>query len=243
MFVRPVGLQDPPNNSFPHRLPFSHSRRSVSPLNSALTQVLILRHLKFFRINTYTKTRGRATLRAPKFVNSLRPPVRHKPSTPASFSPSLSPILSGTCALSQKLYLPQALSNLCLAHSFAKHPGVGGCIAAGPSWPTPTCLLHASSFDFQTEHPAKDGHPERAERVGGSLFFSAAVHRAHRTPVGALATRILSIACALFSVATGEKITSPKPPNTIDAPGSHYSPLSRLYATLTEILGGFLAAD
>ena len=39
---------------------------------------------------------------------------------------SLTPLLSVFSALSQKLDFPQTFSNLSLAHSFAKHPGVGG---------------------------------------------------------------------------------------------------------------------
>ena len=39
---------------------------------------------------------------------------------------SLTPFSSAPSALSQKLYFPQTISNLRLAHSFAKHRGVGG---------------------------------------------------------------------------------------------------------------------
>ena len=146
MFVRPVALQDPARHSFPARLPFNISSRSVSSLNSALTRVLILRHLKSFRINTYTKPRERVSLQAPKFVNSLRPPVRHKPSRPAPSTPTLSLILSCTCALSQKLYLSQALLNLRLAHSFAHTRGLGG-VAPSPAstvWPLEHPQLESS---------------------------------------------------------------------------------------------------
>jgi|GEM_PF-3992765 len=73
MVVRPVVLQDPPRHPFPAQLPFNNCSRSISPLDATLTQLLILRHLKSFRMSTYTKTSGRALLQASRFVNSLRP--------------------------------------------------------------------------------------------------------------------------------------------------------------------------
>ena len=97
MVVRPVVLQDPPKYPFPLQLPFNNSSRSISPLESALTQVLILRHLKSFRINTYTKPRGRAPLEAPKFVNSLRPPTTPKPTISATVTSPPNPSLSIDC--------------------------------------------------------------------------------------------------------------------------------------------------
>src|SRR5579859_7417832 len=71
MVVRSVVLQDPPKHPFPAQLPFNNSSRALSPLESALTQVFILRHLKSFRMNTYTKTGGRVPLQDSQFINSL----------------------------------------------------------------------------------------------------------------------------------------------------------------------------
>src|SRR5579859_865344 len=74
MVVRPVVLQDPPKHPFPAQLPFNNSSRSLSPLDAALTQVLILRHLKSFKINTYTKTRGECPSRSPQVCQLITPP-------------------------------------------------------------------------------------------------------------------------------------------------------------------------
>src|SRR5579859_686534 len=71
MAVRPVVLQNPPRHPFPSQLPFNNSSHSLSPLESALTQVLILRHLKSFKINTYTKTGGRIQLLLAKIPSSV----------------------------------------------------------------------------------------------------------------------------------------------------------------------------
>jgi|GEM_PF-7039652 len=97
MVVRPVVLQDPPKHPFPHQLPFNNSSRSVSPLDATLTQVLILRHLKSFKINTYTKTGGRAPLPASQFVNSLLPPTILKPDISATVTSPATPLLSIAC--------------------------------------------------------------------------------------------------------------------------------------------------
>src|SRR5579859_5842821 len=97
MVVRPVVLQDPPKHPFPAQLPFNNSSRYISPLESALTQVLILRHLKSFRMSTYTKTGGRDPLQSPKFVNSLRPPTTPKPTISATDTSPANPSLSISC--------------------------------------------------------------------------------------------------------------------------------------------------
>ena len=97
MVVRPVVLQDPPKHPFPAQLPLNNSSRSLSPLESALTQVLILRHLKSFRMNTYTKTGGRAPLQASQFVNSLRPATTPQPDISATVTSLANPSLSINC--------------------------------------------------------------------------------------------------------------------------------------------------
>jgi len=97
MAVRPVVLQDPPKHPFPPQLPFNNSSRSLSPLESALTQVLILRHLKSFRMSTYTKAGGRDSLQAPKFVNSLLPPTTPQPDISATVTSPANPSLSIAC--------------------------------------------------------------------------------------------------------------------------------------------------
>src|SRR5262245_38622456 len=61
-----LGHREVPQNSaqavrFLCLLPYKHPH-SVSPLESTLLQVLILRHLKSFRINTSAKTKGGPSL-------------------------------------------------------------------------------------------------------------------------------------------------------------------------------------
>ena len=97
MLVRPFVLQDPPRHPLPSQLPLNHSSRSVSSLDSALTQVLILRHLKSFRMNTYTKPRGRVPLQASQFVNSLLPLTTPKPTISATVTSPANPSLSTNC--------------------------------------------------------------------------------------------------------------------------------------------------
>jgi len=97
MVVRPVVLQDPAKHPFPPQLPSSHSSRAVSALESALTQVLILRHLKSFIFNTYTKTGGRVPLETPKFVNSLLPPTTPQPGISATVTSPVTPSPSIDC--------------------------------------------------------------------------------------------------------------------------------------------------
>ena len=65
---------------------------------------------------------------------------------------SLTPFSSAPSTLSQKLYFAQTFSNLCLAHSFAKHRGVGGHlfqIAAGFSQAQSVALELTRSFGVQ----------------------------------------------------------------------------------------------
>src|SRR5579859_1133038 len=120
MLVRPVVLQDPPKHPFPAQLPLSNPSRFLSPLDATLTQVLILRHLKSFGINTYTKTVGRAPLPTPKFGNSLLPPTTLKPTISATVTSPANPSLSIACG-----HFPSPI-------------GVGGRTAASSSSSTST---------------------------------------------------------------------------------------------------------
>jgi len=97
MVVRSVVLQDPPKHPFLAQLPFNNCSRSISPLESALTQVLILRHLKSFRINTYRKTGGSVPRPPSKFVNSLRPLTTPQPDISATVTSPANPSLSIAC--------------------------------------------------------------------------------------------------------------------------------------------------
>src|SRR5579859_5452689 len=132
MVVRSVVLQDPPKHPFPAQLPFNNSSRALSPLESALTQVFILRHLKSFRMNTYTKTGGRVPLQASQFVNSLRPPTTPTPDKSATGTSPANPSLSVAC------------------RHFPSPIGVGVRTTAISSSSTLTrSLPRSSSFDFQ----------------------------------------------------------------------------------------------
>ena len=68
----------------------------------------------------------------PRVSRRRSDPVRRLPRSSFNFklstfdSISLTPFSSAPSALSQKVYFPQTLSDLCLAHSLAKHRGVGG---------------------------------------------------------------------------------------------------------------------
>jgi len=149
MVVRTVARQDPPRHPFPSQLPFNNSSRSLSPLDAALTPVLILRHLKSFRMNTYTKAGGRAPLMLTKILSSVTSKVN---SPSPCFAVHVAPIAK--IARPQVLCLP-LLQTPPSAKSFPCHSYEntrGGVCSANLRVPRASALSRLRSSRRPTAH-------------------------------------------------------------------------------------------
>src|ERR1700675_1926579 len=87
MRLRRAVLQTPPSSSVQPGLPLHNRRPRLTHAESTLPQVLIPLHFNSSRCNTYKKPGGGPPLPAPKFSNSLLPPIHQSGHTGTPTTP------------------------------------------------------------------------------------------------------------------------------------------------------------